>query len=60
MLHLYAAIAIVGICLFFKWQLTFWSRQHVKGPTPIPIVGNMLQYLLKKKHYGEVYDQIYR
>lgn len=51
------AAAIVGYQL---WHQTYWRRRHVKGPRPKPIVGNMLPYVLQRKHFGEIYDDLYR
>lgn len=36
-----AAIIIIGLIWYQKWNHTFKDLQHIKGPTPLPIVGNM-------------------
>lgn len=51
-------VSVIGI--YLRWNGTYWKRRGVVGPNPLPIVGNMLDYIREKKHYGEVYDEIYR
>lgn len=54
-------IAFVCIIIVYIYQKkTYWTRRNVLGPSPLPIFGNMLNFLRKKQHYGEVYDDIYR
>uniref|UniRef100_A0A1B0D1R4 Uncharacterized protein n=2 Tax=Phlebotomus papatasi TaxID=29031 RepID=A0A1B0D1R4_PHLPP len=60
MLQLYIALAVVAICIYFKWTLSYWTRKKVEAPPPLPIVGNMGEMIIQKKHYGEVYNEIYR
>uniref|UniRef100_A0A6B2E7K6 Putative cytochrome n=1 Tax=Phlebotomus kandelakii TaxID=1109342 RepID=A0A6B2E7K6_9DIPT len=60
MLHLYIALAVAVICLYFKWSLSYWRRKQVESPAPLPIVGNMGEMIIQKKHYGVVYEEIYR
>ncbi|XP_055688175.1 cytochrome P450 6j1-like [Lutzomyia longipalpis] len=60
MLQLYIALGVLAICLYFKWSLSFWKRKNVEAPPPLPIVGNMGEVIIQKKHYGVVCDEIYR
>uniref|UniRef100_A0A1L8E459 Putative cytochrome n=1 Tax=Nyssomyia neivai TaxID=330878 RepID=A0A1L8E459_9DIPT len=60
MLQIYIALSVLGICLYFKWSLSFWKRKQVEAPPPLPVVGNMGEVIIQKKHYGEVYEEIYR
>lgn len=60
MLQLLVAILILAVSVYFKWGLTHWSRRNVKGPGGIPFFGNMLQSFLMKKHFGEIYHDIYK
>lgn len=50
---------VVGLVVYVQRNRTYWSRRDVDGPSPLPLFGNMWNYLLKKQHYGEVYHDIY-
>lgn len=52
-------LACAVLIFYVHRSLTYWSRRRVAGPTPWPLCGNMLPYLLKRQHYGEVYHDIY-
>lgn len=56
---LFVAIFVVLLCVYIRWNGTYWKRRNVAGPTPWPVAGNMMDYLRERKHYGEVYDDIY-
>lgn len=55
----FVLVLVFCIAVYIRWNGTYWKRRGVAGPTPLPICGNMLNYLRKKQHYGEVYDDIY-
>lgn len=55
---IFGVVFLIG--LYLQWNTTYWKRRNVIGPVPLPIFGNMLNYLLKKQHYGEVYQEIYK
>lgn len=38
----------------------YWRRRGVEGPTPLPFYGNLFEYVMGRKHYGDVYGEIYR
>lgn len=65
MIYIVIAILTIGISLsfYYKWHrkggLTYWKKQNVAGPTPLPLVGNLLEVVLGMKHYSDVYDEIY-
>ncbi|XP_055858740.1 probable cytochrome P450 308a1 [Episyrphus balteatus] len=42
------------------WNSTYWSRQGIKGPMGMPIFGNMFQYLIGRRQYGLIYEDIYK
>lgn len=54
------AIIVLAVCVYFKWQLSYWKRKKIDGPPPLPIFGNMMDFVLMQRHFGFVYDDIYR
>lgn len=62
MILLCAAAITAALVIFYyvQKQLSYWSSLNVDGPTPLPFFGNMLPYFQMKKHFGEVYDDIYK
>ncbi|GAB0093201.1 Cytochrome P450 [Sergentomyia squamirostris] len=60
MLQVYISLAVLAICIYFKYTLSYWKRKQVEAPPPLPIVGNMGEMILQKKHYGEIYNEIYQ
>ncbi|XP_070508374.1 cytochrome P450 6k1-like [Chironomus tepperi] len=60
MITVILAIIILLLCLYFKYQFSFWTRHNIEGPPPVPIFGNLHEFILtKKKHFGEIYNEIY-
>ncbi|XP_055915777.1 probable cytochrome P450 308a1 [Eupeodes corollae] len=54
-------LGTIFLILFHSiWNSTYWSRQGIKGPIGIPIFGNMFKYLIGKRQYGLVYEDIYK
>jgi hypothetical protein len=54
------ALAVLAICLYFKYACSYWARRKIDGPAPLPIFGNIFEYVItKKKHFGEIYREIY-
>ncbi|KAL4713172.1 hypothetical protein ACJJTC_018817 [Scirpophaga incertulas] len=46
-----------GFYLFCKKKYSYWKNKGVKGPTPLPIVGNFLKAFLQKEAlYNSVQD----
>ncbi|XP_017011801.2 probable cytochrome P450 308a1 [Drosophila takahashii] len=41
------------------WQGNHWRSRGLKGPFGWPLVGNMLDFALARRSYGQVYEQIY-
>lgn len=58
--HIIGAVVALVFCLYFKWQFSYWKRHNIEGPSPVPIFGNMMDYVLMRKHYGVIYNEIYR
>lgn len=56
---IYIVITVIST-IYIGWKYTYWFRKGVKGPLGFPIVGNMLSYLMARKHYGDVYEDIYK
>lgn len=54
------ALVVLLFCLFFKWQYSYWVRNKIEGPAPFPIFGNLFDYVTYRKHYGTIYDEIYK
>lgn len=53
-------IVLLTIGYLLISHLNYWKKQNVVGPKPLPFFGNMLEYFLAKKHYGEIYAEIYK
>ena len=61
MIQMYLAIAVLVVCLYFKYKYSFWARRKIDGPPPLPIFGNFFDYVVtKKKHFSEIYQEIYK
>lgn len=41
------------------WKCSYWLRHGVHGPRALPILGNMGDFFLGRKHYGDVYKKLY-
>ncbi|KAG5667101.1 hypothetical protein PVAND_015100 [Polypedilum vanderplanki] len=60
MIQFYIAAIILLLCLYFKYKLSYWFRKEIEGPSPIPLFGNLFDFVVtKKKHFGEIYKDIY-
>ncbi|CAO1429334.1 unnamed protein product [Diamesa serratosioi] len=60
MIQLVIALAVMVICLYFKYVCSYWTRRKIDGPSPLPIFGNLFEFIItKKKHFGEIYEEIY-
>ncbi|XP_053675679.1 probable cytochrome P450 308a1 [Anopheles nili] len=61
MLEVYVALIVLAACLYFKWSCSYWTRAgNVAGPKPLPIFGNLLEQLTGQKHFGEIFEEMYR
>uniref|UniRef100_A0A182PZ78 Uncharacterized protein n=1 Tax=Anopheles epiroticus TaxID=199890 RepID=A0A182PZ78_9DIPT len=61
MFGLYVALIVLAVCLYFKWSCSYWTRAgNVAGPKPLPIFGNLLEQLTGQKHFGEIFEEMYR
>lgn len=43
-----------------KSHFNYWKNAQVDGPKPMVIFGNMFQFFMAKKHFGEIYDEMYK
>lgn len=50
---------ILLFSLHLLWKCSYWLRYGVRGPHGLPILGNMREFFLGRKHYGDVYKNIY-
>ncbi|XP_035794485.1 probable cytochrome P450 308a1 [Anopheles albimanus] len=61
MFGLYVALTVLAVCLYFKWACSYWHRVgNVAGPKPLPLFGNLLEQLTGRKHFGEIFEEMYR
>ncbi|XP_055623865.1 probable cytochrome P450 308a1 [Toxorhynchites rutilus septentrionalis] len=61
MIELCIALSVLAACLYFKWSCSYWRRVgNIDGPQPLPFFGNVFEQLIAKKHYDDIYDDIYR
>ncbi|XP_017491573.1 PREDICTED: probable cytochrome P450 308a1 [Rhagoletis zephyria] len=47
------------LCAHLLWKCSYWQRHGVRGPRGLPILGNMWKFFLGRRHYGDVYKNIY-
>lgn len=60
MIQLYIALAVLAICIYFKFKYSYWSRRNVKQVPPVPIFGNLFDYVVtKQRHFGEIWAEVY-
>lgn len=60
MIELYIALVVLAICVYFKIKYSYWTRKNVKQVAPVPIFGNLFDFVVtKKKHFGEIWSEIY-
>ncbi|XP_014088965.2 probable cytochrome P450 308a1 [Bactrocera oleae] len=45
--------------IYLLWKCSYWLRHGVHGPRALPILGNMGDFFLGRKHYGDVYKKLY-
>ncbi|GAB0087200.1 Cytochrome P450 [Sergentomyia squamirostris] len=60
MWEVYIFLVFFAIYFYFRWHLSYFDRRGISGPKALPIVGNLWEYVTGKKHFGHVYDEIYR
>nr|WIT94143.1 cytochrome P450 monooxygenase CYP347E7 [Euwallacea interjectus] len=54
---------IVSLILFLSWmrsKYSYWEKRGVKGPTPIPLFGNIAKHVLGRCTMGQAIYDIYR
>lgn len=59
------SIALIGgvlvlLLVIFRKVYGYWARKGIEGPVPVPLFGNLFEYVIGKKHFGVVYGEIYR
>lgn len=55
-------IVVLAFYLYLTWNLDYWKRRGVAGPTPRPYVGTFPKTALfdKKSNYIQETTEIYR
>lgn len=48
------------LILFSKFKQNFWSSRGITGPFAWPFFGNLIEVVVGRKHYCEVYQDIYK
>ncbi|XP_037936329.1 probable cytochrome P450 308a1 [Teleopsis dalmanni] len=54
-------LTILVVLLFYSgvWKVSYWRRNGIISPRGYPICGNMWKFVLTKKHFGAIYEDIY-
>lgn len=51
---------VILLFLWLKYSASYWKRHGIDGPEPVLFFGNLYDYVVsKKKHFGEIYTEIY-
>lgn len=53
------AIAILLFYYYFTSTFNFWKSRGIRGPSPIPIFGNVKDVILGKKFVGDYVMEVY-
>ncbi|XP_066155879.1 uncharacterized protein [Euwallacea fornicatus] len=56
-------LLLVSLILFLSWvrsKYSFWEKRGVKGPKPIPLLGNIAKHVLGRCTIGQALHEIYR
>lgn len=53
-------IVVLATTSCVVWQSSHWWRRGVAGPCGRPLVGNMLQFALGLRSYGDIYAELYQ
>ncbi|CAH1800136.1 unnamed protein product [Owenia fusiformis] len=56
---LFVVCIIVALYIYLTWTHSIWSSQGIKGPTPYPVIGTLLQNLKMGLPMGDkaIYDK---
>lgn len=58
---IYIVLLILSIIFYLiKSNFNYWKNREIDGPKPMLIFGNMFSVFMAKKHFGEIYDEIYK
>nr|AGI03846.1 cytochrome P450 6BQ10 [Tribolium castaneum] len=50
---------LVGIIVYFKWQLSYWDRLGVPSLNPMLVFGDFKNYIFAKCSLGEQFKELY-
>lgn len=60
LLPLLLVIGVLATTSYVVWQSSHWWRRGVAGLCGRPLVGNMLQFALGLRSYGDIYAELYQ
>lgn len=58
-LLLIAIVIGLAVAAYQKFYC-YWSRRGIEGPRPIPLFGNLFSFVTGRKHFSEIYTEIYK
>ncbi|XP_065365373.1 probable cytochrome P450 28c1 [Calliphora vicina] len=59
-LTIFLITIVLLIYYFLTWNFDYWLKKKVKGPKPKPLLGNFPNLLLRKQHFGDDLNDIYK
>lgn len=58
---LYIIFFLISIFFYvIKKNFDYWKNLNIDGPKPMFIFGNMFPVFNATKHFGEIYDEMYK
>lgn len=60
LLLLLLLIVVLATASCVVWHSSHWWRRGVAGPCGRPLLGNMLQFALGLRSYGDIYAELYK
>lgn len=60
LLWLLLTSVIVLLIAAYQHHYGYWKRRGIVGPRAVPFFGNLFEYVIARKHYGDIYGDIYK